>query len=100
METEIQEISKHTNLFIHSFINDPTALCCPDIFFSFVIFFTRTEGLLGRGIRKSQGRYLHTGQHKYRINAHRYIHTWSGIRTHDPSVRAKEVSKHIIKRNL
>jgi hypothetical protein len=29
-------------------------------------------GLLGRGISPSQGRYLHTEQHKRRINAHRH----------------------------
>jgi hypothetical protein len=32
--------------------------------------FTQSLGLLGRGISLSQGRYLHTGQHKHRINAH------------------------------
>jgi hypothetical protein len=35
-------------------------------------FFTQSIGLLGRGISPLQGRYLHTGQHKHRINAHRY----------------------------
>jgi hypothetical protein len=29
-------------------------------------------GLLRRGISLSQGLYLHTGQHKHRINAHRH----------------------------
>jgi hypothetical protein len=33
--------------------------------------FTKSVGLLGRGISPSQGRYLHTGQHKHTINAHR-----------------------------
>jgi hypothetical protein len=40
-----------------------------------------TVGLLGRVISPSQCRYLHAGQHKH-----------SGIRTHDPSVRASENS--------
>jgi hypothetical protein len=40
----------------------------------------------------SQSSYLHTGQHKYRINAYTDIHALSGIRTHDPSVRASEDS--------
>jgi hypothetical protein len=31
-------------------------------------------------------RYLHTEQHKHRINALRHIHASSGIPTHDPSV--------------
>jgi hypothetical protein len=39
-----------------------------------------------------QGRYLHTGQHKHKINAHVDIHALSGIRSHDPSVRASEDS--------
>jgi hypothetical protein len=53
-------------------------------------FFTQTVGLLGRVIRPSQGRYEYTGQHKQRINAYADIHGFSGIRTHDPSVRASE----------
>jgi hypothetical protein len=60
-------------------------------FFSSLIY-TQSVGLLGRGITPSQGRYLHTGQHKHRINAYTDIHALSGIRTHDPSVRASEYS--------
>jgi hypothetical protein len=52
--------------------------------FRFFIFFTQSVGILGRGISPSQGRYLHIGQHKHRINAD--IHASSGIQTHDPSV--------------
>jgi hypothetical protein len=44
----------------------------PGLLFSSVIFFTQTAGLLGRVISSSQGRYLNTEQHKYRINAHRH----------------------------
>jgi hypothetical protein len=33
--------------------------------------YTQAVGLFGRGISPSQGRYLHTEQHKDRINAHR-----------------------------
>jgi hypothetical protein len=36
------------------------------------VFCTQSIGLLGRGISPSQGRYLHTEQHKHRINAHRH----------------------------
>jgi hypothetical protein len=43
---------------------------------------------LGRGISPSQGLYLNTGQHRHGINAQRQ----SGIRIHDPSVRAGEDS--------
>jgi hypothetical protein len=39
-------------------------------FFSFLILYT--AGLLGRGISPPQGRYLHTEQHKHRINAHKH----------------------------
>jgi len=42
---------------------------------------------LRRGISPSQGLYLHrTVQH--RRSGHTYIHASSGIRTHNPSVRA------------
>jgi hypothetical protein len=44
---------------------------------------TQSVGLLGRGISPSQCLYLHTGQHRHRINTD--IHASSGIRTHDPS---------------
>jgi hypothetical protein len=42
------------------------------------------------GIGPSQGRYLHTEQHKHTINAYTDIHASSMIRTHNPSVRASE----------
>jgi hypothetical protein len=86
--------SIRTSYFVsfHSFIHQwlYSTLLGPGLFFSFVIFFTQTVGLLGRVISPSQGRYLHTGQHKHRINAHTDIHALSGIRTYDPSVRASE----------
>jgi hypothetical protein len=41
-------------------------------FIQFHNHFSQTVGLLGRGISPSQGRYLHTGQHNHRINAHRH----------------------------
>jgi hypothetical protein len=37
-------------------------------FFSFLIY-TQSVGPLGQGISPSQGRYLHTEQHKHGINA-------------------------------
>jgi hypothetical protein len=81
---------------IHSFIHSPMALqpslLGPGLFFSFVIIFTQTVGPLGRVISPSQGRYLHTRQHKHRIDANTDIHALSGIRTNDPSVRASEGS--------
>jgi hypothetical protein len=43
----------------------------PLCFFTFLIY-TQSVGILGRGISPSQGRYLHTEQHKCRINAYRY----------------------------
>jgi hypothetical protein len=64
-----------------------TALVDIGRFFSFLIY-TQSVGLLGRGISRSQGFYLHTEQHNHRINAHRHLS--SGIRSHDPSVRADE----------
>jgi hypothetical protein len=66
------------------------SLLGPDLFFSFVIFFTQTVELLGRLISPSQGSYLHRVQHKHRINAHTAIHALSAIRTHELSVQASE----------
>jgi hypothetical protein len=40
--------------------------------FSVFWFYTQSVGLLGWGISPSQGLYLHTEQHKHRINAHRH----------------------------
>jgi hypothetical protein len=74
-----------------TFINSSMALqpfIGPWPLLQFRNFFTQTLGLLGRVIRPSQRRYLHTGQHKHRTNAHTDIHALTGIRTHDPSVRA------------
>jgi hypothetical protein len=58
--------------------------------FSFLIHI-QSVGLLGRGISPSQGRELHTEQHKHRTNAHGH-NALNWIRTHDPSVRASEES--------
>jgi hypothetical protein len=55
--------------FFPSFL--PTALVDLGRYFSFLIY-TQPVGLLGRGISSSHGRYLHTVQHKDRINAHRH----------------------------
>jgi hypothetical protein len=40
--------------------------------FQFLDLFTQSVWLLGWGITLSQGRNLHVGQHKHRINVHRY----------------------------
>jgi hypothetical protein len=62
--------------FIHSFIHCSRALSW-SLVSSFVIFFTLTVGLLRLVTRPSQGRYIHTGQHKHGINAHTRISiTW------------------------
>jgi hypothetical protein len=41
--------------------------------------YTQSIGLLGRGISSSQGRYLHTGQHKHRMNTHIHPYLHAGI---------------------
>jgi hypothetical protein len=62
--------------------------------------YTQSVRLLGRGNSPSQGLYLHTKQHKHRINAHNTdVHALSGIRTHDPSVRASEDSSCLRQRD-
>jgi hypothetical protein len=47
-------------VFIHQCLY--SRLLCPGLFFSSVIFFTQTVGLLGRVVSPSQGHYLHIGQ--------------------------------------
>jgi hypothetical protein len=42
-------------------------------------------------ISPSQGRYLHTGQHKHKINVDTNIGFLSGIRTHDPAFKREKV---------
>jgi hypothetical protein len=78
---------RFVHLFIHQWLYIPSL--CPGLFFSFVLIFTQTVGLLERVISPPQDRYLHTRQHKHGINAD--IHALSGIRTHDPNVRAREI---------
>jgi hypothetical protein len=60
-------------LIIWSYISTygSTALVDFGCFFSFLIY-TQSVGLLGRGVSPSEGRYLHTEQHKNRINANRH----------------------------
>jgi hypothetical protein len=81
----IQLCNQSVNSFIHSFIHQWLCrpLLGPGYFISFIIFFTETVGLLGWVISPSQGRHLHTGQQKHRINAHADILGLSGIRIHD-----------------
>jgi hypothetical protein len=69
-------------MYVYLPLYGPTALQFLNIY--------KSIGLLGRGISRSQGLYLHAEQHKHRINTHTNIHAWSGIRNHDPSVRAGE----------
>jgi hypothetical protein len=40
--------------------------------FQYLNAYTQSVGLAGKGISPSQGRYLHTEQHKHRINAYRH----------------------------
>jgi hypothetical protein len=65
----------YRNSFIHQRLYSP--LLGPDLFFSFVISFTETVGLLGRVISPSQGRYLHTEPTQTQ-NKHTDIHASSG----------------------
>jgi hypothetical protein len=55
--------------------------------------YTQSAGLLGRGISPSQRLYLYTEQQKHKINTQNTdIQAFTGIRTHDLSVRAGEDS--------
>jgi hypothetical protein len=59
---KIEEKKQIFYSFIHSFIHQwlYNPLLGPDLFFSFVIFNTRTVGHPGRVISPLKGRYLHT----------------------------------------
>jgi len=57
---------------------------------TYVSIFGHLVGLLGRGIRQSQGHYLRMTVQYRKTRTH--IHTSGGIRTHDPSFRAVEDS--------
>jgi hypothetical protein len=60
---------KSNHSFVHQWLYSP--LLGPGRFLSFVILHT-SVGLLGQGISPSQGLYIHIGQYKHRINAHRH----------------------------
>jgi hypothetical protein len=79
------KLTKINSLWLYSPLLDLGCL------FSFVIY-TQSVGLLGQGMSPSLGRYLHTEQHKHRINTHTDIHASGGIRTHNPSVLVSEDS--------
>jgi hypothetical protein len=51
--------------FIHSFISGSAALCWALAAFSVSWSFTQSVGLLRSEISPSQGRYIHTEQHKH-----------------------------------
>jgi hypothetical protein len=70
----------HSSMTLQSFVG-------PSPIFSFLTLYT-VGRTLGRGICPSQGRYLHTGQQKHRINVD--IEASIRIRTHDSSIRASE----------
>jgi hypothetical protein len=61
---ELRNLSKFLSIYLGL-----TAFMDLGRFFSSLIY-TQTVGLLGRWISPSQGRYLHTGQHKHRIKTH------------------------------
>jgi hypothetical protein len=102
--TLIDKLSKHFKYLClevfftkyNFFFNGSSAQSGPWPLIEFRNHFSQKVGLLGWVISPSQGLYRNTGQHKHRINAHTHhtshIHALSGIRTHDPSVRASEDS--------
>jgi hypothetical protein len=65
IETEECKLNPPRTIF-----NYPTMALQPFVgpwpLFQFLDLFAKSVGLLGRGINPSQGRYLHTGQHKHK----------------------------------
>jgi hypothetical protein len=80
--------SNHLSIYLSIYLSMALQLFVgPWPLLQFLDLFTQSVGFLGRVISPLQGRYLHTGQHKHRINAHNTdIYASNGIRTHDPSV--------------
>jgi hypothetical protein len=60
-------------------------------FFSFLIH-RQSSGLCGQGISPSQGRYLHTEQHKHRINTEK--HPWARLKF-EPTIPVFERAKTV-----
>jgi hypothetical protein len=75
VEIQVRSFIHPIHSFIHQWLYSP--LLGPDPFFSFIIVFTQTVGLLGQVISQFQGHYLHAGQH--RINAHTNVHASGNI---------------------
>jgi hypothetical protein len=64
-------LTKHNNWnYLSTMALQP--LVGPWPLFQFLHIFTESVGRFGRGISPSQDRYLHTEQHKHRINEHRH----------------------------
>jgi hypothetical protein len=83
-----EQLKLSIHSFIHQWLYSPFIGLWPLLQFRNLFYMDgRTSW---RGISPSQGSYLHTGQHKHRINAHANIHALSGIQTHDHSFRANE----------
>jgi hypothetical protein len=79
---------------IHSFIHSSMTLppfVGPWPLLQFCNIFTQSVGHLGWGISPSQGRYLHAGQHKHRINAQQESMPWMGFEYTIPVFEAKTV---------
>jgi hypothetical protein len=62
------------------------------VFFNFLIFFTQSVGPLGRGISPSQGRCLHTEQHKTQNKRTQTSIPWAGI---EPTIPVFELAKTV-----
>jgi hypothetical protein len=78
----------YRDLSIYLSIYGFTALVDLGRFFSFLIY-TQSLGLFGRGFSPSQGRYLHTDQHKHRIKTQTFM---PRVRF-EPTIRVLELAK-------
>jgi hypothetical protein len=91
-ETLREEISVCKPIFFFSMALPAHSVSWPLILFR--NHFSQAVGLPGRVISPSQSRYLHTGQHKHRINeyTHKIYMPWVGFEPTIPeSERAKTV---------
>jgi hypothetical protein len=86
-----------TNLLTHSFINGSTAFLGPWPLLQFRNLFSTDGRLLGRLNSSSEGRYLHRGQQKHRINARTHTHPCLEWDSNPRSQRSSERRQHMPK---
>jgi hypothetical protein len=80
--------------FFTLFFTGSTAPLGPGLYFFSFMIILHTIGLFGRVISSSQGLYLHTGQHKHKINIHTHQTSMPCVEF-EPTISASEQAKTV-----